>query len=92
MRPGDQAGGGQRKETHYHYGNGSSKIVWAWAGVSTLIVISFLGLMVRAQWSTNESLRATNTAMQNSVNQLTVRLTRLEEQIATLQRTIERLE
>jgi hypothetical protein len=68
-----------------HYANGSSKIIWAWAGVSTLLVIGMFGFFARIQWETNENLKV-------AVTNLGERVGRLELQIGYLQDTIERLE
>lgn len=66
------------------YTNGSNRIVWAWAGIATGIVVLMLGSMAKIQWETNSRLVESNT-------QMAIRLGQLETKIANLERTVAEL-
>ena len=75
---------GDHVEKHYHNG-GTNRILWAWAGAATLIVIGVIAAYAGQQWTSNNR-------MADAIVNLGGRMGRMEGQIEILQRTIERLE
>lgn len=71
------------KEVHNHYSNGSGKVVWAWAGVATGIVVLLVVAMAKGQWDTNDRVA-------QAITNMSVRIGQLETKIDNLEQTIER--
>ena len=84
--PEDSEVGGPAPPTvvHNHYeqsksnGNGSTKIIWAWAGGVTVIVLALIAVMWSLQWEAN------NRIQERQLN-FADRITTLEERLRNRQ-------
>lgn len=80
--------GGNRKEFHYH-GNGSDKIVWAWACGATGLICAIIGIMA-LHFASEQS--ATNQNVANAITNQSVSIGKLETRVEGLSNTVSRLE
>lgn len=83
------SGSNLKHETHNHYGNGSQKIVWAWAAFATGLVCAVIG-GVAMYFASQQS--TTNQNVANAITNQSVSIAELKATVAGLQRTVDRIE
>lgn len=76
---------GNFKEIHHHTGNGSMRIVWAWAGFATAAVV------ILVSWYASEQSQ-TNARVTDALTGLSVKAGQIEGKLDGIQRTVDRLE
>lgn len=72
---------GNHKEVHYH--NGTSKIVWAYAGMATVVLVGIVGFYASSQAARNETV----TEVLSDVRE---RLAAVEAKLGSIESAVER--